>query len=55
MPLQLQGRKNQNERNVKVCDMEHVFDTEMQFDSHFAALRVAAAFKYEFWDKLQFR
>lgn len=35
--------------------MEDVFDKEMQFDSDFAALRVAVAFKYEFWDKLQFR
>lgn len=55
MPLQLPGSKKQNEKNVKVCDMEDGFDKEMQFDSDFAALRVAVAFKYEFWDKLQFR
>lgn len=55
MPLQLPGSTNQNERNVKVCDTEDVFDKEMQFDSGFAALIAAVAFKYEFWDQLQFR
>lgn len=55
MPLQLLGSINQKERNVKVCDTEEVGDKEMQFDSGFAALIVAVAFKYEFWDKLQFR
>lgn len=35
--------------------MEDEFDKETQFDSDFAALRVAMAFKCEFWDKLQFR
>lgn len=32
--------------------MEEVLDKEMQFDSDFAALKAAVAFKYEFWDKI---
>lgn len=35
--------------------MEDIFDKEMQLDSDFAALRPTVAFKYEFWDILQFR
>lgn len=49
------GQHKPEREKCKGVRYRDVFDKEMQFDSGFAALIAAVAFKYEFWDQLQFR